>query len=129
MDKNAVLDIIQRYAAALVDQGVQPEKIILYGSYARGDWHEWSDIDLVVISKDFENMGYWKRIDVLSEGIFQIREPIESVAMTPAEWKSGKSLIVDFAKEGELAYTGPNQLASGVSVGGIGAAGGRASSP
>lgn len=29
----------------------QPEKIILYGSMARGEVHEWSDLDLVVVKE------------------------------------------------------------------------------
>jgi len=29
----------------------QPEKLILFGSVAQGDIHEWSDLDLVVIKK------------------------------------------------------------------------------
>jgi uncharacterized protein len=28
----------------------QPEKIILFGSMASGEVHEWSDLDLVIIS-------------------------------------------------------------------------------
>ena len=29
----------------------QPEKLLLFGSVAQGDIHEWSDLDLVVIKK------------------------------------------------------------------------------
>lgn len=32
-------------------QDYNPEKIILFGSLARGDYHEFSDIDMVVIKK------------------------------------------------------------------------------
>ena len=31
----------------------KPSKLILFGSYARGDWHEGSDIDLMIIG-DFK---------------------------------------------------------------------------
>ena len=34
---------------------VQPEKIILFGSYARGDYNENSDIDLLVLKKGLTN--------------------------------------------------------------------------
>lgn len=30
----------------------QPEKIILFGSRARGDTHKWSDVDLLVVMPD-----------------------------------------------------------------------------
>ncbi len=105
MDKKTVLKIIRQFGQALLDNGIHSSRIILYGSYARGDWGEWSDIDLVVISDNFADKGYWERIDVLSEAIFAVHKPIEAVAMTPEEWESGKSMIVHFAKDGELVYS------------------------
>lgn len=53
---NAMLDTIQ----AAVDRIVameHPEKVILFGSYARGDAHAGSDIDLMVIAKEVSNRG------------------------------------------------------------------------
>lgn len=43
---------ISALCQTIVEQ-FQPEKIILFGSYAYGDPHEWSDLDLLVIM-DFE---------------------------------------------------------------------------
>lgn len=34
------------YIVEKIVREIQPEKIILYGSYARGDFHEDSDVDL-----------------------------------------------------------------------------------
>ena len=36
---------------------VQPSKVILFGSYARGDADEGSDIDLLVVEAEVENRG------------------------------------------------------------------------
>ena len=36
---------------------VEPDKIILFGSYARGDYTERSDIDLLVLKKGLEDEG------------------------------------------------------------------------
>ena len=47
---------------------------------------------------------YWERIDILSEAIYDIFEPIEATAFTPEEWQSRESLITDFAKNGEVIY-------------------------
>lgn len=35
----------------LLKRDYEPEKIILFGSLAEGDMHEWSDIDLLLIKK------------------------------------------------------------------------------
>jgi len=47
-------DIIARYVAALQTR-VEVDKVILFGSYARGNPCRESDIDLAVISPDFNN--------------------------------------------------------------------------
>jgi predicted nucleotidyltransferase len=104
MDKKTVLTIISDFRKALESAGIKPEKILLYGSYAAGNWRPDSDIDLVVISEDFEGKGYWQRIDLLSAAIYKVFQPIEAVAMTPQEWENGDSLITDYARDGEVVY-------------------------
>ena len=102
MDKATVLKIVRDYDRALRARGVRPCKIVLYGSWARGEPHEGSDIDLVVVSEDFEGKGYWERIEILADALCEIWQPVEAVAMTPAEWESGNSMIAQFAREGEV---------------------------
>ncbi len=104
MNKKEVLKIIFDFKEALESAGVKPRKILLYGSYACGNYRPDSDIDLVVISDDFEGKGYWQRIDLLSAAIYKVFQPIEAVAMTPREWEQADSLIVDYAKDGEVVY-------------------------
>jgi predicted nucleotidyltransferase len=43
---------IERYVAALRKNGIEPQKVYLYGSYARGTPREESDIDLAIVSDD-----------------------------------------------------------------------------
>ena len=47
---------IQQAVARLV-AAAKPSKIILFGSYARGDATEDSDLDLMVIEQDVQNAG------------------------------------------------------------------------
>lgn len=60
---------ISEYIKVLREDKLPIKKVILFGSYAKGTQHKWSDIDLCVISPKFENpfdaMQYlWlKRID------------------------------------------------------------------
>ncbi len=48
MDKNEVLTKAKQYADQ-VSKNIRPRKIILYGSYAKGNWRENSDIDIAVV--------------------------------------------------------------------------------
>ena len=46
-------NLIDRYARILKQSGVTVEKLILFGSYAKGKNKPWSDLDICVVSKDF----------------------------------------------------------------------------
>ena len=41
--------------------------VILHGSYARGDFNLWSDVDLIVISDAFRNIPPLRRYDLVME--------------------------------------------------------------
>jgi len=104
MDKSTVLNICLQFGKAIEKQKIQINKLVLYGSFAYGTPHEWSDIDLVVVSDDFIGKGYWERIDILSEAICEVFQPIEAVAMTIEEWESGHTSIARFARNGQVVY-------------------------
>ena len=101
MDKAAVLKTISDFKKALEAENIKVSKIILFGSYASGNYRPDSDIDLVIISDDFKNKDYWQRIDILSSAVYRVFKPIEAIAMTPHEWQSGESMITNYAKDGE----------------------------
>lgn len=71
------------YIVKKIVREIQPEKIILYGSYARGDFHKNSDIDLFIIKDSEEsNLMLERRIDdLLGRRLFsldiRIRKPSE----------------------------------------------------
>ena len=104
MDKKTALDVISRFMKSVEAKGIKISRLILFGSYAAGTYREGSDIDVVVISEDFAGKGYWKRIDILSDSIYEVFEPIEAIAMTPAEWEKGESPIAEYSKTGEVVY-------------------------
>lgn len=78
-------DVIRRYVSALAKADIHPEQILLYGSYARGTADEWSDIDLVVISKDFTTIPPIQRLELLSLATRGLKAPIEALGYTSQE--------------------------------------------
>jgi predicted nucleotidyltransferase len=83
-----IKEIISSFKEALEKNGVKAEKIILFGSHAKGAAGENSDIDLVVISRDFAGMSFKRRCEVLGRAITEVMEPIEPLAYTPEEFKN-----------------------------------------
>ncbi len=56
--------------------------VILHGSYARGDFNLWSDIDLIIVSERFEGIRVLDRFDLVSD----LLEPgVEVIPVTPRE--------------------------------------------
>jgi uncharacterized protein len=71
MDKRDALDIAAKYANA-VKSKYDFVKIILFGSYAKGNYNEDSDIDIAVILKDYSNL-----IDIQLD-LMRLRRKIDS---------------------------------------------------
>ncbi len=104
MDKKSVLTIIDRFKNILEQKDFKIKKIILFGSYAKGNYNDNSDIDLIIISDDFGPMDYWQRIDFISEAIYEVFVPIEALPFTTSEWEKNDSFFNDYAKDGDVLY-------------------------
>lgn len=53
MGKDRSVRIVRKFIKALKQEGITVDRVILYGSYARGKTRSDSDIDVAVISKNF----------------------------------------------------------------------------
>ena len=74
------------------------EGIILFGSSVNGKNSKWSDIDLAIISKDFNKMTPFKRMVYLGKIAWQAKTTqIEAFGYTPEEY--AKSSPTDFISE------------------------------
>ncbi len=69
-----------------------PEKILLFGSRARGDHLIESDIDILIVSDKFEGMTWRDRI-VTVFGEWDKMQMLEPLCYTPAEFEKKKREI------------------------------------
>lgn len=53
-----IQQIISQYLASLKEHGFQIQDAILFGSYASGKTNPWSDIDLALVSTEFEGIRF-----------------------------------------------------------------------
>lgn len=51
------LSEVQRFVSDLRGLGVQPQQVILFGSFARNEQHKWSDIDVAIVANEFSGFG------------------------------------------------------------------------
>jgi len=51
-----VLTSARNYIDAIKRSGIEVEFVVVFGSQVSGKNHEWSDIDLMVVSPEFDDM-------------------------------------------------------------------------
>lgn len=84
----------------------QPEKIILFGSYSRGDQKKDSDIDLFIIQNT--ELSPYKRAGAYRKALLDMGLSFDIVVKTPEEvqeWQNVKnSFIHTVLSEGSVIY-------------------------
>lgn len=78
------------------------EEVILFGSYARGDYNEESDIDVLIVGDvDFDEL-----MDVVTDILLKHGELISPVVIKPEEFKRREdSFIKTVLREGKVVYS------------------------
>jgi predicted nucleotidyltransferase len=86
-----------------------PEKIILFGSYARGTANEDSDVDMLVMM-NFEGRGIRKAVEILTS--IEHRFPLDLLVRRAEDvaWriKENDFFLQDVIKEGKVLYESIN---------------------
>ncbi|OGW54436.1 MAG: hypothetical protein A2Z46_06995 [Nitrospirae bacterium RBG_19FT_COMBO_55_12] len=83
----------------------RPEKIILFGSLAGGEMHEWSDIDLLIV-KETAKRPIERNIELFR--LIQPKVGIDLFIYTPQEYeyllKEKVSFLLNILKTGKTVY-------------------------
>ena len=100
LDQKTLDDIIRR-----IVEVAQPEKIILFGSAARGDMNRHSDVDLLIIKEcanPLELMGQ------IYQNLHRVGAAIDAIVVTPQaveRYKDSHALVIKPAlREGRIVY-------------------------
>lgn len=78
VDQHTTVETVKRFVEEIKKQGVRLKLAILFGSYARGDQREWSDIDVALVADEFIGVGFKdikKFIDVTIQKPYLSIEP------------------------------------------------------
>ena len=100
LDQSILDDIIRR-----VVEVAQPERIILFGSAARGDMNRHSDVDLLVVKDGAHRRHLTGRI---YENLYGAAVPVDVVVVTPTDverYRDSHALVIKPAlREGKVVY-------------------------
>jgi predicted nucleotidyltransferase len=75
------------------------QAVVLFGSYARGDFTRDSDVDLLVVARTGE--GFFQRMASVRRLIRDLRDglPVAPIVLTPEELEKRRSMGDDFITE------------------------------
>lgn len=104
MLEQSVLKSVRNYLAALALRGIEVERAVVFGSQAKGEAREWSDIDLLVISPQFDDMKDRSAINILWRVAARTDSRIEPIPCGSRQWRyDDSSAIIEIARrEGEV---------------------------
>lgn len=94
-----IRSILLKYKSLLEKDGFPVQALILYGSYAKGNFRAYSDIDVCVLSdkllknKDYYETYLWKKV-------LEVDPRIEPVGYHPRDFKDIDPLVNEIKKEG-----------------------------
>lgn len=89
MVESAIINTVRQYLAALPAAGIHANRAVLFGSFARGEADQYSDIDLVVIAPEFDAGRDFDTVMRLWETTLLADNRIEPIPCGEKEWESG----------------------------------------
>lgn len=104
MLEQSVLISVRNYLAALTARGIVVERAVVFGSRAKGEADEWSDIDLLVVSPQFDGLKDRSTVNTLWRVAARVDSRIEPIPCGSQQWRDDdSSAIIEIARrEGEV---------------------------
>ena len=103
LDQQILDDIVRR-----IVEVARPEKIILFGSAARGDMNRHSDVDLLVVK---DGGDPWTVMGDIYGNLRGVGAAVDAIVVTPAQverYKDTHALVIKPAlREGRIVYEAP----------------------
>ncbi len=104
MVDESILAIVVRYLGQLREKGIPVQFGVIYGSQATGRAHEWSDIDLLVVSPRFDGKYRREVVNTLWRTAAHIDSRIEPIPVGVRRYENedGSPLITVARREGQI---------------------------
>jgi len=108
MVKSIVIEAITSLQQCLKETGLDVSKIILFGSQSREEATEESDIDILIISEDFQGKDIFERAKLTKDAEIAATKkfmvPFDIITLTPDEFENETSPVALYAKKGKMIY-------------------------
>jgi uncharacterized protein len=83
----------------LENSGIHVQQAILFGSYASGNFDEWSDIDLAIVSNDFAGNRFEDR-NKIRKITLQVNSDISPMPYRPEDFNDSDYFVREILEKG-----------------------------
>ncbi len=104
--KIEIREIVKGLVNALSEHSIIVDKIIMYGSYAKGNPREHSDIDIAVISPSFKGKKIIEIQGDLARASSKYLAIVEPVGYSTEDYKSARleTMLGEIKRSGKVLY-------------------------
>jgi len=100
---NIPMAAIRRFARQIAEK-FDPDKIILFGSYAYGQPHEWSDVDILVVMPARNQIDQALRIILTIEAPFSLDLIVRTPKRLKRDWEDGDWFLREVLAKGKVLH-------------------------
>jgi len=94
MDKATIAGIVECLRTSLSEAGVNVSFIALFGSALSGEMHQDSDVDLIIVSPDFDGRDIFERAQLTMAPELAVQKkyklPLDIISLSPSEYYEAK---------------------------------------
>ncbi|WP_051719150.1 nucleotidyltransferase domain-containing protein [Hymenobacter sp. IS2118] len=115
LTQSVALERVRAFAESIRSQSIGLRKVILFGSYARNEQREFSDIDVALVADAFTGFGF-QDVGLLSNAIIQKQfVDIEPHTFSPEQFTDWNPFVQEIKRTGivigEWGFTAPEHPA------------------
>ncbi len=94
-----VMEKINNFIKLLESNNIKIQKAILFGSYSKGTYNKWSDIDLALVSENFTGNSFEDKVNLI-DYIYLAGKDISPLTYRPDDFENNYFVRDEILKEG-----------------------------
>jgi len=94
-----VIDIVKKFIEEAEKDNIRISQAVIFGSYAKGTNHKFSDIDLAVVSDAFEGISFYDN-KKLTKAMLRTSIDIETHTYLPDEFNENNPFVKEILEYG-----------------------------
>ncbi len=94
-----IIEIVRKFVVEALKDNSRISQAVLFGSYAKGTYNDYSDIDLAIVSDDFEGVSFYDN-KKLTKAMLRTSIDLETHTYKPEEFNLENPFVREILQNG-----------------------------